>query len=216
MIVLDRVSKSYGTRGAGTKTILREVSAVIRPGDALGLLGRNGAGKSTLLKLLAGVEYPNAGRILRRMSVSWPLAHGVGLQGTLSGADNARFIARIYGEPVARVLDFVADFTELGAYLDMPVRTYSAGMTSRLLLGLSLAVEFDCYLVDEILGAGDARFMARTQQVLADRLHGRTIVMVSHIPEHLSTYCRTAAVLNGGALTFYEDVNEALATYQAL
>jgi capsular polysaccharide transport system ATP-binding protein len=216
VIILDRVSKHYAVRGGGQKTILNDVSAVIRPGDAVGILGRNGAGKSTLMKMLAGVEYPNSGRIHRRMSVSWPLAHGVGVQTALSGADNARFIARIYGEPVRRVLDFVAEFSELGEYLDMPVRTYSAGMMGRLLFGLSLAVEFDCYLVDEITAAGDPRFIARTQSALNERLRGRTIIMVSHIPEHLHLYCRTAAVLNEGALTFYEDLNEALATYQAL
>lgn len=216
MLVLENVWKQYPVQGGKPKILLRDVSAVIRPGDSVGILGRNGSGKSTLVRLLAGVEYPTRGRIVRKMSVSWPLAHGIGLQNTLSGADNARFIARVYGQPVQRVLDFVQDFAELGPYINMPVKTYSLGMTSRLLFGLSLAIDFDCYLIDEITAAGDARFTKRAEMALTERTRGRTIIMVSHIPEHLRLYCRTAAILNEGALTFYEDIDEAVAAYKAL
>lgn len=216
MLYMDRVSKHYVLRGGGRKTVLRNVSAVIRPGDAVGILGRNGAGKSTLVRMLAGVEYPTSGRIERRMSVSWPLAHGIGLQNTLSGADNARFIARIYNQPVPDVLRFVQDFAELGAYIDMPVKTYSVGMMGRLLMGLSFAVDFDCYLIDEVTATGDARFINRAQEMLAEKTRGRALVLVTHVPEHLKLYCRTAAVLHDGSLTFFEDVDEAVATYKAL
>jgi capsular polysaccharide transport system ATP-binding protein len=216
MLILDRVTKHYRMRNGGLRTVLRNVSAVIRPGDAVGILGRNGAGKSTLVRMLAGVEHPTSGRIERRMRVSWPLAHGVGLQNTMSGADNARFIARIYDKPVQDVLDFVEDFAELGPYIDMPAKTYSAGMMGRLLFALSLAVDFDCYLIDEVTATGDARFVNRAQQVLAERTRDRSIVMVSHQPEHLRLYCRSAAVLHEGALTFFEDVDEAIATYKTL
>ncbi len=216
MIILDNVSKHYAVRGGGRKTVLDKVNAIIRPGDAVGILGRNGTGKSTLVRMLAGVEHPSSGRIERRMSVSWPLAHGIGLQAALTGADNARFIARIYDHDVDDVLSQVEDFAELGSYMNMPVRTYSAGMMGRLLLGLSFAVNFDCYLIDEITAAGDARFVARAQEMLSNKTRGRTLVLVSHVPEHLKIYCRTAAVLHHGSLTFFEDIDEAVATYKAL
>lgn len=216
MIFLDRVSKHYLLRDGRRKEVLREVSALIRPGDAVGILGRNGAGKSTLVRMLAGVEYPSSGRVERRMSVSWPLAAGIGLQNSLTGADNARFIARIYGHPTEDVLRFVQDFAELGSYFDMPVKTYSAGMMGRLLLGLSFAVDFDCYLIDEVTATGDARFVNRAQEILAEKTRERTVVLVSHVPEHLKLYCRTAAVLSDGRLTFFEDIDEAVAAYKAL
>lgn len=216
MIILDRVSKYYPMRGGGRKQVLNEVSGVIHRGDAIGILGRNGAGKSTLMRMLGGVEFPNTGRIERRMSVSWPLAAGIGVQSSMSGADNARFVARIYDQPIDRMLRFVEDFAELGPYLYMPVKTYSAGMMSRLLFAMSLAVDFDCYLIDEAAGAGDYRFVNRARQALADRLRNRAIIMVSHSAAHIRSFCRSAAVLHEGALTFFEDVDEAIATYEAL
>ncbi|WP_270938408.1 ABC transporter ATP-binding protein [Falsiroseomonas oryzae] len=216
MIILDGVSKYYRMRGRAQRWILRDTTAVIRPGDRLGILGRNGAGKSTLMRMLGGVEYPNAGRIERRMSVSWPLAHGIGVHGALSGADNARFIARIYGRPVEEMVDAVNEFAELGGYMDMPVHTYSAGMMSRLQLGLSLAMDFDCYLIDEATSVGDQRFIERTQHRLETRLRSRALIMVSHHSSHIRTFCRTAAILHDGILTFFEDLDEAIATYEAL
>jgi capsular polysaccharide transport system ATP-binding protein len=216
MILLERVSKHYEMLDGRRKKVLDDVTAVIRPGDAVGILGRNGAGKSTLIRMLAGVEFPTAGRVLRRMTTSWPLAHGIGLQGSMTGADNVRFVARIYGRPVRDVVDFVHDFSALGAYINMPVKTYSAGMMSRLLLGLSLAIDFDCYLIDEVTAAGDANFVNRAHEALLDRVRGRALVMVSHVPDHLRMFCRSAAVLKDGGLTFFEDIDAAIATYQAL
>jgi capsular polysaccharide transport system ATP-binding protein len=216
MLFLDRVTKHYKMRGGGLKTVVRDVSAVIRPGDAVGIIGRNGAGKSTLMRMIAGVEHPTSGRIERRMSISWPLGHGVGLQNSMSGADNARFIARIYNRPVQAVLDYVEDFAELGTYLSMPAKTYSSGMMGRLLLGISLAIEFDCYLIDEVTATGDARFVERARLALLERTRDSAVIMVSHQPETLRSYCRTAAILNDGTLTFYEDMDEAFAAYQTL
>lgn len=216
MILLDNVSKYYATRGRERRWILRNTTAVIRPGDRLGILGRNGSGKSTLVRLLGGVEFPSTGRVERRMSVSWPLAHGIGVHAALTGADNARFVARIYGRPVDELVEAVNDFAELDAYMHMPISTYSAGMMARLLLGLSLAMDFDCYLIDEATSVGDARFIDRTQAALENKLHDRALVMVSHQPHHIRTFCRTAAILHNGALTFFEDLDEAIATYEAL
>ena len=216
MILLEEVSKFYRVRGAPMRWILRDTTAVIRPGDRVGILGRNGAGKSTLMRLLGGVEYPNRGRIHRRMSVSWPLAHGIGVHGALSGADNARFIARLYARPEEEIVRAVDDFAELGSYMKMPVGTYSAGMMARLQLGLSLAMEFDCYLIDEATSVGDQRFIERAQTALESRLRNRAVVMVSHHSAHIRTFCRTAAILHDGRLTFFEDLDEAIATYEAL
>jgi capsular polysaccharide transport system ATP-binding protein len=216
MILLDDVSKFYALKGQGKRWILRNTTAVIRPGDRLGILGRNGAGKSTLMRLLGGVEYPSAGRVERRMSVSWPLAHGIGVHGALTGADNARFVARIYDRDEAELVEAVDAFAELGAYMDMPVQSYSSGMMSRLLLGLSLAMDFDCYLIDEATSVGDQRFIDRTQEALENRLRDRALVMVSHHAIHIRSFCRTAAILHNGALTFFEDLDEAIATYEAL
>ncbi len=216
MIVLRNVSKYYKMRGKGVRWILRDTSAVIRRGDRVGILGRNGAGKSTLMRLLGGVEFPSEGRIERRMSVSWPLAHGIGVHSSLTGADNARFVARIYGRPVDEIVEAVNEFAELGAYMDMPVSTYSSGMMSRLLLGLSMAMDFDCYLIDEATSVGDSRFIMRTQQRLENKLRDSAVVMVSHHAMHIRSFCRTAAILHEGSLTFFEDLDEAIATYEAL
>jgi capsular polysaccharide transport system ATP-binding protein len=216
MILLEGVTKFYAVRGKPPRFILRDTTAVVRPGDRLGILGRNGAGKSTLMRLLGGVEYPNKGRIVRRMSVSWPLAHGIGVHGSLSGADNARFIARIYDRDIEELVWAVNDFAELGDYMDMPVSTYSAGMMARLQLGLSMAMDFDCYLIDEATSVGDTRFMERTQETLENKLRNRALVMVSHHPYHIRSFCRTAAILHDGRLTFFEDLDEAIATYEAL
>jgi capsular polysaccharide transport system ATP-binding protein len=150
------------------------------------------------------------------MSVSWPLAHGIGVHGGLTGSDNARFIARLYDLDAEELVEAVNDFAELGTYMDMPIGTYSAGMMSRLLLGLSLAMDFDCYLIDEATSVGDARFIDRTQEILETRLRSRALVMVTHSPQHVRSFCRTAAILHDGYLTFFEDLDEAIATYEAL
>ncbi len=215
MLIMQDVWKSYPVRG-GSREILRGINAVVERGDAVGILGRNGAGKSTLMRVMAGVESPSRGRVIRNMSVSWPLGSGFGLQASLTGADNARFIARIYGQDVAETLDFVASFSEIGRYFYEPVRTYSAGMMGRLLMGLSFAVRFDCYLVDEIISAGDQRFVARCQEMLNSRLSGASLLMVSHFAEHIRQYCRTAVVLRNGQLELYEDLDEGIAVYNAL
>ncbi len=216
MLLLENVSKHYAMRGGRRKVVLDGLNGVIRPGDTVGILGRNGAGKSTLMRLLAGMDQPNSGRIVRSMSVSWPLAQGVGLHSALSGADNARFVARLYGVPVKPLLEFVEGFAELGPYFYMPLSTYSSGMGGRLTFAISLAIDFDCYLIDEGISTGDNRFVNRTRQLLADRLRNRSVVLVSHSVSQVRTFCRTAAVLQDGRLTFYEDLDEAIATYEAL
>ena len=184
----------------------------IARGEKVGILGRNGSGKSTLVRILGGVEAPSSGRIRNSMTLSWPIGMMAGFQPQLSGADNARFIARIYGRNTESVVESVADFSELGEYLRMPVMTYSSGMRSRLALAVSLAVDFDCYLVDEALAVGDTRF----GRAFAEKIERSGLILVSHSPALVRRLCTRAAVLDQGILTFYDDLDEALATYNAL
>lgn len=214
MLRLHDLCKGYKVHGR-LRPVLRGVEATFRRGEAVGILGRNGAGKSTLLRLIAGVELPTRGRVERGMSVSWPLGFGGAIHPAMSGADNARFLARIYGRPVLETVEFVEDFAELGEYYRMPTRTYSAGMGARLGFALSMAVDFDCYLVDEVVAAGDTRFAARCQQALEARRGRSAILLVSHMPGLLRQFCSSGAVLHEGRLTRYDDLDQAIAAYHA-
>jgi capsular polysaccharide transport system ATP-binding protein len=215
MLELRNLCKSYEIHGK-PRPVLRDVNATFWKGDAVGILGRNGAGKSTLIRVLAGLEPPTSGEIIRGMSISWPLGFGGAVHSSITGADNARFIARIYGKPTGWVESFVEEFAELGEYYRMPVKTYSAGMSSRLAFGLSMAIDFDCYLVDEVVAVGDARFTERCRIALEERRKRSTLLMVSHQPSLMRAFCTTAAILHEGRLTFHEDLDQALATYEAL
>jgi len=212
---LIEVRKSYRV-GGRPRPVLRGVNAVIRRGEALGILGRNGAGKSTLIRIIGGIEAPTSGIVRRGLSVSFPIGFGGAVHRSLTGVDNVRFIARIYGKPVDRTLGFVESFAELGEYLRMPVSTYSSGMRGRLSFAISLAVDFDCYLIDEAIAAGDARFNERYREALRERARRSAVVMVSHSPAIIRQFCRTAAVLDRGVLSVHEDLDEAIATYNAL
>jgi capsular polysaccharide transport system ATP-binding protein len=215
MIYCDNLSKSY-PMGRGRKQVLSGLDLTIRPGEHIGFLGRNGAGKTTLIKLIGGVELPTSGRVRRKMSVSWPLGFGGGFQGSLTGYDNARFIARIYGHEYREIRDFVEEFTELGRQLKMPVKTYSSGMRARLAFALSLAIEFDCYLIDEVIMVGDANFHQKCHYELFEKRGDRALVLASHSPELIREFCDRALVLNHGEATVYSDVNEALEVYSML
>ena len=212
MIELHGLVKRYRSRG-GAHTVLDGVSTVIRPGQRLGVLGKNGAGKSTLIRLISGQEFPDAGHIRRGMSVSWPLAFTGGFQGSLTGLDNTRFIARVYGVEPASIRGFVEDFAELGRYFREPVKHYSSGMQARLAFALSLAIEFDCYLIDEVLAVGDARFHAKCMYELFEVRRGRAFVMVSHDAGFIRAHCDRAAVLDAGRLAEFDDVDAAYAHY---
>jgi capsular polysaccharide transport system ATP-binding protein len=205
------VHKSYPTIN-GRKHVLRGITGRVGKGERVGILGRNGSGKSTLMRLLAGVEAPTRGTIRRSMSISWPIGMAAGFHSGISGLDNTRFIARIYGRPVQETVDFVESFAELGDYLRMPVHTYSGGMRSRLGVAISLAIEFDCLLVDEALAVGDTRF----GRAFAARVARSGLIIVTHSPSQVRQLCSRAAVMDQGTLTFYEDLDEALATYNSL
>ncbi|MEM0944886.1 MAG: ATP-binding cassette domain-containing protein [Pseudomonadota bacterium] len=208
MIEFDRVSKSFWT-GGRHKLILHEASFRVVPGRHLGILAPNGTGKTTLIRLMAGLERPDHGRIRRRGRISWPIGASGGLVPTLSGAENVRYIARLYQVDEIDALAFTADFAELGHYFEMPVRTYSSGMRARLVFGLVMALDFDFYLVDEGASAGDRAFNRKASALFRNRLGHATLVMVSHSTETLSLYCDRFAVLRDGRLGFYNDLARA-------
>lgn len=215
MIVCENLHKSYRA-GHGRKEVLRGISVTIRPGDKLALLGRNGAGKTTLIKQIGGVELPDSGRILRTMSNSWPIGFNGGFQGSLTGYDNARFIARIYGRTYSEMRDFVEDFTELHSALGRPVKTYSSGMRARLAFALSLAIEFDCYLIDEVILVGDKNFQRKCHVELFERRADRAMIIASHDMHTVQSICNRAIVLHDGAARTYDNVAEAVAVYDSL
>lgn len=202
--------------GHGVRRVLDGVSFRVERGEKLAVLGRNGAGKSTLIKVLGGVELATSGRIERTMSVSWPLAFGGAFQGSLSGLDNLRFISRIYDLDYRATRDFVDDFAELGGQLGEPVKTYSSGMRARLAFALSIAIEFDCYLIDEIIMVGDARFFRRCQDELFEKRGDRALVVVSHDMNFIRQVCDRAAVIHDSRLHMCGSVDEAVAFYSAL
>lgn len=215
MIVCENLAKSYPL-GAGKKVVFQRVNLRVGRGDHVGLLGRNGAGKTTLIKLIGGVELPTSGKITRNMSVSWPLGFAGGFQGSLTGYDNARFIARIYGREYREIKEYVEDFTELGRQLKAPVKTYSSGMRARLAFGLSLAIEFDCYLIDEIIMVGDQAFHRKCREELFEKRADRSLIMASHSSDIVRQVCDRALVINDGAAANYSNVEEALEVYTAL
>ena len=181
----------------------------------MGILGRNGAGKSTLIRLLSGAEQPSSGHIHRGMSVSWPLAFTGAFHAHLTGTDNLKFVCRIYGVDWEQLLPFVKDFTELGLYLDEPVEHYSSGMTMRLAFAWSMAIEFDCFLIDEGLAVGDARFGHRCHVELFEKRRDRSFILVSHDANIIRSYCQHACVLHEGQLLHFKDVEEAYAFYDS-
>ena len=215
MIRFENVTKVYHTRGGG-KRVLDNQSFVIDRGRSIGIVGPNGAGKSTLLRLMGGVEWPTTGRITREMSVSWPLGFSGAFQGSLTGEDNAKFIARLYGQSIPRIMGFVEAFAEIGEYMKMPVKTYSSGMRARLAFGVSLAVDFDCYLIDEVTAVGDQRFRDRCREAMAQRRQSGALIMVSHEPTTLIEHCESGGILNKGKLTLYPSIHQMIEEYHTL
>jgi len=214
MILFHQVTKRYPVRG-GLRTVLDRIDLKVEPGEKLGILGRNGSGKSTLIRLIGGAEYADEGQIYRSMKVSWPLAFSGGFQGSLTGLDNLRFICRIYDTSIEDKIPYVEDFSELGRYMREPVKTYSAGMRARLAFALSMVIDFDCYLIDEVMAVGDDRFRKRCQTELFEKRGDRAMVIVSHSPGYIRAHCDKAAVMLGGRLHHFDTIDEGYAFYQA-
>ncbi|RAS07157.1 ABC transporter ATP-binding protein [Ensifer adhaerens] len=215
MISLSNVLKFYKIKGSA-KIILDHVSLDFRAGTSYAILGINGAGKSTTMRLLAGTELPNSGRITRSARVSWPLGFAAGLHPAMTGRENVQFVARIYGQNPKAAVAFVEDFAEVGAYIDEPYRTYSSGMAQRLAFGLSMAIDFECYLIDEVTAVGDARFQARCNEEFAKRRARSDVIMISHSMETVREYCSRAIVLAHGVIHEFSNVDDAIELYKKL
>jgi capsular polysaccharide transport system ATP-binding protein len=217
MITVTDVCKDYlSETGHRNNRALSDISFSLGRGEKIGMMGRNGAGKSTLIRLLSGIEMPTTGKIERKMSVSWPVGLTGGVGGAMTGNDNIRFICRVYGKPFALMRDYVDDFAQLGKFLAEPVKTYSAGMRARLNFALSLAIDFDCYLIDEIIAVGDHRFVQRSQDVLFGQRGDRSLVIASHDDGVIRTYCSRVLLLHRGRAKMFDDIELAIDIYKDL
>ena len=215
MIRLTNVCKDYPTK-AGPRRVLNNINLTIRPGQRLGILGQNGAGKSTLIRLISGAEPPTLGTVEREMSVSWPLAFSGGFQGSLTGADNVRFICRIYGVDFEPRFKFVEEFSELGIYMNEPVANYSSGMRARLAFAISMTIDFDCYLIDEVLAVGDARFKERCRIELFEKRRDKAMLIVSHSHRYLKGNCDRFLLFRNGAVEEHDDFAEVYFQYKQI
>lgn len=214
MITFDNVSKTYRLQGK-SKVVAKNINAVFPDGTCIALLGRNGAGKSSLLRMIAGTMRPDRGEIRSNGSISWPVGFAGSFHADLSGAQNARFVGRIYGVNTDALLDFVEDFAGLGQHFHLPFRTYSSGMRSRLAFGVSMGIRFNTYLIDEVTSVGDANFREKCDQVLGERLKNSNAIVVSHAMPTLRKLCNAGAVLENGKLTYFDNLEDAITQHHA-
>jgi capsular polysaccharide transport system ATP-binding protein len=215
MLVVRDLAKSYPLNGH-PRWLFRNLNFDLAPGGRIALIGRNGQGKSTLIKIMGGVVAPTAGSARWSMTCSWPLGFGGGFQGAMTGMDNIRLIARIYQKPIKGFAERIDEFADLGEALYMPIKHYSSGMRARLAFGLSLAIEFDCYLIDEIIAVGDAAFTQKCEQELFGRRAHRAFIIASHDLEFLRNHCDRAIVIDNGQAKLFDDVGVAIDVYTAL
>ncbi|WP_193140403.1 MULTISPECIES: ABC transporter ATP-binding protein [unclassified Meridianimarinicoccus] len=213
MIEFRNLTKSYRT-DAGRKVVLDNCTITFPSGKVIGLLGRNGAGKSTLLRLIAGTQDVDSGEIIRHGTVSYPIGFAGSFHPDLTGAQNARFVARIYGADTDALADYVMDFTELGEFYHMPLRTYSSGMRARLAFGISMGLPFDTYLIDEVTSVGDQAFRDKAERVFKSKISSAGAIMVSHGMGQIRSMCDEAAVLDRGKMTYFDNVNDAIAFHE--
>ena len=215
MIRLAGLHKTYRLHGR-RKVVADGIDAVFPSGVSVGLLGRNGAGKSSLLKMIAGTLDPDAGAIESDGTISWPVGFAGSFHADLTGAQNVRFVGRVYGVDTDELIEFVRDFAELGDHFHLPFRSYSSGMRSRLAFGLSMGIHFDTYLVDEVTSVGDAPFKAKSARVFKERMRESGAVVVSHSMSLIKNLCDAGAVLERGRLSYFDDVRDAIAHYEDL
>ena len=214
MIELQEVTKAYGT-ASGPHVVLDRLSFVFPDKVSVGILGPNGAGKSTLLRILGGAEHPDDGRVFRSGRVSWPIGFAGGFNGSLTGEENCRFVCRIYGADMDAVVEYAREFADIGSYFHEPVRTYSSGMRARLAFGLSMAIDFDTYLVDEVTAVGDRKFQERCRAEFQARREHSSVIIVSHSLTTIRDYCDLFCVMRAGKLYAFEEIKEAERAYRA-
>jgi len=218
MIKLKNVSKSFKTK-QGRKYILKDMSIVIPSDKNIGILGRNGTGKSTIMHMLGQIEFPDKGTITSDKSFSWPLGLRGGFVGNMTGKANIKFVCRLYGKSpkeIQQTVDFVKEFSELDDYFDMPIRTYSSGMKSRLSFGLSLSFDFDYLLIDETLSVGDARFRKKSKEALLKKIETCNVLLVSHDMGTLRDICDVGIVVNNGKMRYFDTINSAIDEYVSI
>ncbi|WP_299872007.1 ABC transporter ATP-binding protein [uncultured Cocleimonas sp.] len=214
MIEFRNVNKAYDMAN-GQNIVLKNVNFKFPERKNIGVLGVNGAGKSTLLRLIAGSEYPDSGRIIRKGRYSWPLGFTGSFHPSLTGIENLRFACRIYNADIKYVTEYVKDFSEIGDYIYEPIKTYSSGMRSRLAFALSMAIDFEVYLVDEIMGVGDQGFQKKCKDAFAAKRENSSIIMVSHSMATIKEYSDVAILLTGDNLEIHDDVEQAIELYSA-
>ncbi|MEI4483101.1 MULTISPECIES: ATP-binding cassette domain-containing protein [Phyllobacterium] len=214
-VSVRNIIKEYPMNG-GTRRVLDDISFEVKAGEKIAVLGHNGAGKSTLVRLIAGMEPPTSGEITRTMSLSWPIALSGGFGGSMTGIDCMRFLSRVYNRPVDEIRDCVETFSDLGKYLRMPIKTYSSGMRARLAFGLSLAIDFDCYLIDEVVAVGDQRFQRKSFEELFVKRRDRAMIIVGHSLDVIAEHCSSALVLKNGRGKVFNDVKFAFDIYASL
>lgn len=215
MIELRNVTKSYLTTG-GRKFVFKDLSLIIPENRNIGLIGRNGAGKSTLMRLLGGLDVPDSGKVLTDKSISWPVGLAGGFQGSLTGRQNAKFVCRLYGaegDEMRRVVKYVELFADIGNYFDQPVKMYSSGMRARVAFGLSLAFDFDYYLVDEAMSVGDAQFRKKASTAFREKLGRANMILVSHGMSQIREFCDMVLLVNDGKVQVFEDIELGIAQY---
>jgi len=216
MIKLKNVTKYFKTK-VGKKYILKNVTIVIPKNKNIAILGRNGAGKSTIMRMLGNIEFPNSGKIVSNKTFSWPLGLSGGFVKNMSGKANVKFVARLYGKrdkEIEDIISYVKDFSELGDYFDMPIKTYSSGMRGRLGFGLSLAFDFDYMLIDETLSVGDSKFRKKSKEALMKKIENCNILLVSHDMKTVKELCDSGIVLNNGKMSYYDKVIDAIKEYE--
>lgn len=216
MIELQDLCKRFDMPDGPPHTVFENLSLSLPPGRSLGLLGRNGAGKSTLLQIIAGTMQPTAGRVLRRGKISWPIGGANSFHPDMTGLQNTRFLARAYGVDSDSLSEFVADFAQIGKHFNMPLRTYSAGMRSRLSFGVAMGIPFDTYLIDEVTGAGDASFRERSRAVFNARMKQADAIMISHSMSDMRNFCNSGLVLHHGVLEYFDTIEAAIQRHEAL
>jgi len=214
---LRNVTKSYLTPN-GRRYIFRNLSLAIPPGKNIGLIGRNGAGKSTLMRLLGGADVPDSGTIITDRSISWPVGLTGGFQGSMTGRDNIKFVCRVYGatgDAMREKIRYVQEFAEIGDWIDEPIKTYSSGMRSRVAFGLSMAFDFDYYLIDEVMSVGDAQFKRKCNEVFQEKLQKSNVVLVTHTMSEVEKLCDVVLLVRNGEIQVYDDVSEGIKAYSS-
>ncbi|MEE3711931.1 ABC transporter ATP-binding protein [Campylobacter sp. CLAX-7218-21] len=219
MIKLDNLTKFYPLSNGDKHFVFREFTFTFPDDCSIGLIGRNGAGKSTLMRLLSGADIPNAGRVITDKKISWPVGLAGGFQHALSARDNVKFVARVYGyrgEALEEKVRYIEEFAEIGKYFDEPMNTYSSGMRSRIGFGLSMAFDFDYYLIDEAGAVGDAKFKQKSDAIYKEKLSNSKVIMVSHNMSEIKQWCDKIILVNSGMTTVYDDVDEGIEMYKRI